>query len=256
MDSPSRVFAAVQPAAPGRELARYEKEQRPEGRAVTRHSPGDRLREVQVTGAAEVSCPADRVSVRVTVSSSKESISEATNSVSRRLEYILQAVRQHGVSEQDTSVRRFLHREVDQYRMDAEVLVTFSDFDKMERVSHILLEKLDKSVCVGTPQFHHSAECLGQVRRRACVSAVENAQQKAREVSLVLGQTLGRPLLIREEETREWRNAEEEEEEEEEEAGRGRGAAALPHLPRTPTITASSRVSVSFSLRDRSRKNL
>lgn len=93
MDSPSRVFAAVQPAAPGRELARYEKEQRPEGRAVTRHSPGNRLREVQVTGAAEVSCPADRVSVRVTVSSSKESVSEATNSVSRRLEYILQAVR-------------------------------------------------------------------------------------------------------------------------------------------------------------------
>lgn len=101
--------------------------------------------------------------------------------------------------------------------------------------------------------FWSNAHVCLRSRRRACVSAVENAQQKAREVSLVLGQTLGPPLLIREEETREWRNAEEEEEEE---AGRGRGAAALPHLPRTPTITASSRVSVSFSLRDRSRKNL
>lgn len=30
-------------------------------------------------------------------------------------------IRQHGVSDKDTSVRRFLHREEDQYRMDAEV---------------------------------------------------------------------------------------------------------------------------------------
>lgn len=87
-------------------------------------------------------------------------------------------------------------------------------------------------------------------RRRACVSAVENAQQKASEVSQLLGQTLGSPLLVREEETREWRNEDEEDE------GRGQGGAPLPQLPCTPTITASSRVSVSFSLRDKSRKKL
>lgn len=87
-------------------------------------------------------------------------------------------------------------------------------------------------------------------RQRACVSAVENAQQKATEVSQLLGQTLGSPLLVREEETREWRN------EDEEEGGRGQGGAPLSPLPSTPTITASSRVSVSFSLRDRSRKKL
>lgn len=53
-----------------------------------------RLREVQVTGTAEVRSPADRASVRVSVgSSSKEKVNEATNSVSRRLEYILQAFR-------------------------------------------------------------------------------------------------------------------------------------------------------------------
>lgn len=85
------------------------------------------------------------------------------------------------------------------------------------------------------------------------MSAVENARQKACEVSQLLGQTLGPPLLVREEETREWRN---EEEEEEEGGGRGQGAAPLPHLPCTPTVTASSRVSVSFSLRDKSRKKL
>ncbi|XP_060908483.1 interleukin-1 receptor-associated kinase 1-binding protein 1 homolog [Labrus mixtus] len=252
MDRQSRVFAATQPAA-GREYVGNVNEQGPEVRAVHRQSPGNygnRLREVQVTGAAEVCCPADRVSVRVSVGSSKDSVNEVTNSVSRRLEYILQTVRQHGGSDKDTAVRRFLHREADQYNMNAEVMVTFSDFENMEQVCSVLLEKLDKSVCVGTPQFYHSAECLSQMRRRACVVAVENAQQKACEVSLLLGQTLGPPILIREEETKEWRNEEEEEE------GRGQSVGSLPHLPCTPTITASSQVSVSFSLRDRGRKKV
>lgn len=158
-----------------------------------------------------------------------------------------------------------------------QVLVTFSDFETMEKVCSVLLEKLDRSVCVGMPQYYHSAECLSEVRyvctllnmsnvlffcynllsatlamfsrRRACVLAVENAQQKATAVSQLLGQALGPPLLVREEETREWRSTEEDD-------GRDRPAADLPHLPCVPTVTASSRVSASFSLRDGCRKNL
>ncbi|XP_070705457.1 interleukin-1 receptor-associated kinase 1-binding protein 1 homolog [Pempheris klunzingeri] len=244
MDRQCRVFAA------GRESAGNEEEEGLEVRTVNRLSPGNRVREVQVTGTAEVCCPADRASVRVSVGSSKESVSEVTASVSRRLEYILQAVRQHGVSDKDASVRSFLRREADQYHMGAEVVVTFSDFEKMEQACSVLLEKLDRSVCLGTPQFSHSAESLSQMRRRACVAAVENALQKAFEVSQLLGQTLGAPLVVREEETRERRN------EEEEDGGRGQDAAPLPRLPCIPTITASSRVSVSFSLRDKSRKRL
>lgn len=82
------------------------------------------------------------------------------------------------------------------------------------------------------------------------MSAVENAQQKASKVSQLLGQSLGPPLLVREEETREWRKADEEG------AGRVQGAAPVPTLPCIPTITASSQVTVAFSLRDRSRKKL
>ncbi|XP_053193260.1 interleukin-1 receptor-associated kinase 1-binding protein 1 homolog [Scomber japonicus] len=234
-NNPSRVFAAVLPAS---------------GREFNRQAPSSRVREIQVTGTAEVCSLADRASVRVSVDSNKESVNEVTDSVTRRLDYILQALRQNGVKDEDTTVRRFLQREADLYHMNAEVTVTFSDFEKMEQICSVLVEKLDKSVCVGTPQFYHSAECLSQLRRRVCVSAVENAQQKASEVSQLLGQSLGPPLLVREEDTREWRN------EDEEDGGRGQGAMPLPHLPRTPMITASSRVSVSFSLRDRSRKNL
>lgn len=87
-------------------------------------------------------------------------------------------------------------------------------------------------------------------RRRACALAVENAQRKAAEVSQLLGQALGPPLLVIEEETREWRS------DQEEDVGGNHPVAHLPHLPSMPTVTAFSRVSVSFGLRDDSRRNL
>lgn len=65
-----------------------------ETRAGNRQSPaGSQARELQVTGTAEVSYPADRASVRLSVGNSKATVNEVTSSVSRRLEYILQAVR-------------------------------------------------------------------------------------------------------------------------------------------------------------------
>ncbi|XP_029352227.1 interleukin-1 receptor-associated kinase 1-binding protein 1 homolog [Echeneis naucrates] len=243
MHSPSRVYAAVLPGT-GREFSGNVKEQ------VSRQTAATRGRELHVTGTAELCRPADRAWVRVTVGNSKESVNEVTNSVSRRLDYISQSLRQHGISDKDTSVRKYLHRESDLYHMDAEVMVTFSDFDKMEGVCTVLLEKLDKSVCVGTPQFYHSAECMSHLRREVCVSAVENAKQKACEISQLLGQSLGPPLLVTEEETREWKN------EDEDNGSRGQAAATLSLLPHIPTVTASSRVSASFSLRERSRKKL
>lgn len=87
-------------------------------------------------------------------------------------------------------------------------------------------------------------------RHRAFVLAVKNAQRKAKEVSELLDQALGPPMLVREEETREWRS------DEEEDASRKSPVAHLPRLWCIPTVSASSRVSVSFSLRDGGRKKL
>lgn len=87
-------------------------------------------------------------------------------------------------------------------------------------------------------------------RLRACVSAVENAKQKASRISQLMGESLGSPLLVREETTKEWRS----EEEEEEAAGGEHGPT--PPLPHIPTATASSHVSLSFSFRDKSKKKL
>uniref|UniRef100_A0A3B3DXV3 Interleukin-1 receptor-associated kinase 1 binding protein 1 n=1 Tax=Oryzias melastigma TaxID=30732 RepID=A0A3B3DXV3_ORYME len=182
MSGSNRVVAVI-PAAAGWEFCSNDKETELENRSSGKEAPNNRVREVRVTGTAEVSSPADRASVRVNVSNSKESVNEVTNSVSRRLEYILQALRQHGIRDEDTSVRRFLQRDADVYRMDAEILATFSDFEKMEQIRSILLEKLDRSVFVGTPQFFHSPESLSGTRRRACVLAVKRSAEGQRSGS-------------------------------------------------------------------------
>ncbi|XP_077567224.1 interleukin-1 receptor-associated kinase 1-binding protein 1 homolog [Stigmatopora nigra] len=220
---------------------------------------GSLVRELQVTGTAEVSSPADRASVQLRLGNSKGTVNEATTSVSRRLEYILQTVRQHGVREDDLTVRKFLHRSELCYHMNAEVTVTFSDFDKMEQATSLLLEKLDTSVLVGQPKFFHSAECLNNLRQSVCVSAVENAHQKASRISQLLGQSLGVPTLVREEETREWKSHKDDDDDDEDEDGRKRlgqdvASTQAGRLPFIPSITASSRVSVYFRMRDGNKK--
>lgn len=89
MDNQSQLFTVI-PPAPGRQAIINEKGKGPE---IIPQSHSQRVREVHVTGTAEVCCPADRVSVRFRMGNSKESVSEVTNSVSRRLDYILQSIR-------------------------------------------------------------------------------------------------------------------------------------------------------------------
>ncbi|XP_041951454.1 interleukin-1 receptor-associated kinase 1-binding protein 1 homolog [Alosa sapidissima] len=239
--SPSRVFAALLPVASefynDENLTGFGRVAK-ETTAVAQIPP----REVQVTGSAELSCPPDRATVSISVSSSKESVNDVKNSVSRRVEYIIQTVRQHDVKEADTAVTKYIQKVDDLYIMEVEVLVVFLDFDKMQKVRSVLLEKLDKSVCVGLPHFTHSPECLSALRRRVCVAAVESARLKASEVCCTLGQGLGRPLLVREEESREWRC--------------GDTPLTLQQRAGLIALSVSSRVFVSFELRpkDRPRK--
>ena len=89
--------------------------------------------------------------------------------------------------------------------------------------------------------------------------AVENAQRKARDLSCLLGQTLGPPLLVREEETREWRSREDgdEEQEEEEEDGVKRDGEVDRSATHRRTVAwawASARVSVTFTFLDKTKK--
>ncbi|KAM9233139.1 interleukin-1 receptor-associated kinase 1-binding protein 1 [Dugong dugon] len=161
-------------------------------------------REVHVSGTAEVSADPDRAQVAVRVSSTKAAAAEAKKSVYRRLDYITQSLQQQGLQAENVTVTKDFRRVENAYHMEAEVCITFTEFVKMQNICNFLVEKLDRSVVISPPQFYHTPGSVENLRRKACLVAVENAWRKAQEVCNLVGQTIGKPLLIKEEETKEW----------------------------------------------------
>ncbi|NWX15964.1 IKBP1 protein, partial [Aegotheles bennettii] len=86
----------------------------------------------------------------------------------------------------------------------AQVCIIFSDFGQMQNVCNLLIEKLGTSVTISPPHFYHTPEAIDTLRHQVCAAALGNTQRKAEEACQLFGQTLGKPLLIREEETKEW----------------------------------------------------
>ncbi|XP_058657496.1 interleukin-1 receptor-associated kinase 1-binding protein 1 [Ammospiza nelsoni] len=197
---PSRVFAELD-LAPS-----------PEGRVGPAALPG---REVHVSGSAELSARPDRARVSLRLGSRKEAAVAARSSVSRRLQYIAHTARLHGIPEENMTVTEDFSRVENTYQMEAEpflpsasckelVCIIFSDFGKMQNVCNLLIEKLGTSVTINPPHFYHTPEAIDSLRRQVCVTAVGNTRRKAQEVCQLFGQALGKPLLIKEEETKEW----------------------------------------------------
>ncbi|XP_009876394.1 PREDICTED: interleukin-1 receptor-associated kinase 1-binding protein 1, partial [Apaloderma vittatum] len=106
--------------------------------------------------------------------------------------------------EENMTVTEDFSRVENTYQMEAEVCIIFSDFGKMQNVCNLLIEKLGTSVTISPPHFYHTPEAVDTLRRQVCVTAVGNTLRKAQEVCRLFGQSLGKPLLIREEETKEW----------------------------------------------------
>ncbi|NXT47265.1 IKBP1 protein, partial [Pluvianellus socialis] len=190
---PARVFAELLPA------------QAPVPTPAGRGDPPTPCgREVHVSGSAQLSAGPDRARVSLRLGSRKAAAGAARSSVARRLEYIAQSARQRGVPEENMTVTEDFSRVENTYQMEAEVCIIFSDFGKMQNVCNLLIEKLGTSVTISPPHFYHTPEAIDTLRRQVCVAAVGNTRRKAQEVCRLFGQTLGKPLLIREEETKEW----------------------------------------------------
>ncbi|XP_032999170.1 interleukin-1 receptor-associated kinase 1-binding protein 1 isoform X1 [Lacerta agilis] len=191
--SPARVFAELVPPPAGGDNSRENEVPKPPGR------------EVHVSGTSELSASPDRAKVTVYLKSKKGEAGAARSSVTRRLDYVAQSARQRGgISENDMTVSKNFSRIDNVYKMEAEVCITFSDFSKMQEVCNFLVEKLGSSVIISPPHFYHTVEAVDALRRQVCLAAVGSARQKAQEVCQLLGQPLGKPLLIREEEVKEW----------------------------------------------------
>ncbi|XP_053143521.1 interleukin-1 receptor-associated kinase 1-binding protein 1 [Hemicordylus capensis] len=201
-------------------------------------------RELHVSGSAELSASPDRAKVTVRLGSRKGEAGAARSSVARRLDYVAQTARQLGaVSEDNVIVTRNFSRIDNAYKMEAEVCITFSDFGKMQDVCNFLVEKLDSSVIISLPHFYHTVETVDALRRRVCLAAVGSAQQKAQEVCRLFGQSLGKPLLIKEEEVKEWEGHLENQ------TASSSDSQSLQQRLQSATLYASSRIFAVFEIK-------
>uniref|UniRef100_A0A670YFY0 Interleukin 1 receptor associated kinase 1 binding protein 1 n=1 Tax=Pseudonaja textilis TaxID=8673 RepID=A0A670YFY0_PSETE len=128
------------------------------------------------------------------------------------------------------------------------VCIIFTDFGKMQDTCNHLVEKLDKSVIISSPHFYHTMEAVDTLRRQVCVSAVRSAQQKAQEVCQLFGHSVGKPLLIKEEEVKE------SEGHLEDHTDNSSGLFSFQQKLQSATIHISSRVFAIFEIKGEKRK--
>ncbi|XP_008842530.1 interleukin-1 receptor-associated kinase 1-binding protein 1 [Nannospalax galili] len=249
---PSRVFVELVP------WADQGRENHPTS-GVEAQSGGRRLpaaaeahpapREVHVSGSAEVSASPNRAQVAVRVSSTKKAAAEAKKSVCRRLDYITQSLQQQGLPAENVTVTKDFKRVENAYHMEAEVCITFTEFGKMQSICNFLVEKLDSSVVISPAEFYHTPGSVENLRRQACLVAVENAWRKAQEVCDLVGQTLGKPLLIKEEEAKEWEG-----QMDDQQLARLSGSLTVQQKIKSATIHAASKVFVTFEVKGKEKK--
>lgn len=87
------------------------------------------------------------------------------------------------------------------------------------------------------------------LRRQACLAAVENAWRKAQEVCALVGQTLGRPLLIKEEETKDWEG-----QADDHQLSSLPGSLTIQQKIKSATIHAASKVFITYEVKGKERK--
>ena len=62
-----------------------------------KYSPPTRENEIQVTATGEVTLPPDRCRATISVTNTKDQVQEVKNSVSRRVDYVMQTLANHQI---------------------------------------------------------------------------------------------------------------------------------------------------------------
>lgn len=204
-------------------------------------------RQIQVSAVGEVTHPPDRCKLVVKIVSQKNNVEEAKSSVTRRLEYVLQTLYNHSIKESDIKVFKNMRRVDTMYSFETLIEVMFCEIHKCQTVSNILVEKLDETVTVCLPEFSHAPQTLHNLRQQASLLAIHNAKQKAQEMARLVHQAVGRPLSIREEETKEWLGSNDTQEDIE-------SIKSVQQRVSNSTVTISSKVSVCYELKPKVKK--
>ncbi len=117
-----------------------------------------RKREIYVRATGEAVCPPDVLEFLVSVSSSKEALESAQESVRRRSEYILQVLRNNGIKDQYIRSTSEVSKGEGSVVVQTNVLVRTDGLMRCEKVRNFLIEKLDRSVHFGPVNCSHSLE--------------------------------------------------------------------------------------------------
>ncbi|KAK3098939.1 hypothetical protein FSP39_024481 [Pinctada imbricata] len=204
-------------------------------------------RVITVSAVGEVTLPPDRCKLTVRVSSEKESVQDVKDSVSRRVDYIIQTLHNHNLKDADIQIYKSMRRVESMYHMDTEIQVMFADLHKCQSVSNLLVEKLDETVTVNLPEFSHSSVTLQNLRQQASLLAIHNAKQKAQEMAKFVHQAVGRPISVQEQDSQEWQGPTEIMEDPEK-------VPSLQQKLSLSTVTVRSKVAVTFELKPKVKK--
>ena len=115
-------------------------------------------RSISVQAVGEAQCPPSTINFGVTVSSVKDSLEAAQSSVKRRVDYIIQVLRNNGLREKSYKCSSEITRSEECVRVQTDILVECESVSRCETVRNLLIEKLDSSVQVTTVTFHHLYE--------------------------------------------------------------------------------------------------
>ena len=120
-------------------------------------------RSITIHDVGEVSkCP-DIIKFTVSVCSSKDSIESVKASVKRRVDYILQTLRSHGIGGKSVTVSTDINRG-EGYEIRSDVLVQHSNVQQCQTARNFLVEKLDSSVVISPISCHCSSTIKEQLR--------------------------------------------------------------------------------------------
>ena len=127
------------------------------------------------------------------------------HSVSRRIDYITQTLRNNNVKDTNYKIHQLISPASNsQYKMVGEVVAEFEEVLALEKTINWLVEKLENTVKISEPTFHHSEGALSDLRRKASLNALHNCRSKALAMAQLLNQSLGCAVLVQEEEVKEY----------------------------------------------------
>ncbi|KAI8735413.1 interleukin-1 receptor-associated kinase 1-binding protein 1 [Biomphalaria glabrata] len=206
-------------------------------------------RQINVTGIGELTLPPDRFSITIKCKSCKDNVQDAKNSITRRVDYIVQALKNSSLKPEDYRIFQHTSHFDGMATVDSEVEAHFTDIGKCQNVSNLLAEKLGPSVSITLPHCYHSRGSLDKLRKQTGMLAIHNARQKALEMARVLHHSVGSALQVHELESQETQGTARDAEDESD------LSTSIQQKIADATVVLKSKVSVCFQLASAKPKN-